>query len=345
MPLRVGIVGAGLMGARRARTAVECGDKVTIVADLDARRAKACASAVGASATDDWTHVVARGDVDVVVVATPNKFIKPIATAAAFSGKHLLCEKPLGRNVDEAMEIVDAANRNSVTLKTGFNHRHHLAIRKAHDVVTNGDIGEPFCFRCVYGHGGRPGYDKEWRGDAELAGGGELLDQGVHVLDLARWFLGEFAAVSGVTPRWFWDVEPLEDNAFALLRTASGRVASLHTSWTQWKNRFSLEVLGRDGFVSVEGLGGSYGTERLQIARRRPESGPPEMQDEEFLGPDVSWQDEWNEFTSAIREGRPPLGDGVDGLEALRLVAAIYTSARDQRIVRVQPTVRKETYA
>jgi predicted dehydrogenase len=341
--VKVGVVGAGLIGARRATTAAESGDQVTIVADVDTQRAKACASAVGARATDDWTHVVTCADVDVVVVAVPNKFIKPVATAAACSGKHLLCEKPLGRNADEAREIVDAASRNGVTLKTGFNHRHHPAIRKAHDAVTAGDIGEPFCLRCVYGHGGRPGYDKEWRGDAGLAGGGELLDQGVHVLDLARWFLGEFAAVSGLTSRWFWNVEPLEDNAFALLQTTSGRVASLHTSWTQWKNRFSLEVLGRDGFVSVEGLGGSYGTQRLQIARRRPESGPPEMQDEEFPGPDISWRDEWKELTAAIREGRPPLGDGVDGLEALRLVDAIYISARERRTVRVHPSVAKET--
>ena len=177
-----------------------------------------------------------------------------------------------------------------VILKTGFNHRHHPAIWRAHELCAEGAIGPLMFIRAVYGHGGRPGYDKEWRADADLSGGGELLDQGVHIVDLCRWFLGDFAEVFGSTATYFWDlghfesagrdspraangqsVAPssisLEDNAFALLRTADGRVAQFHTSWTQWKNRFSFEVFGRDGYLRVEGLGGSYGVERLEVGR------------------------------------------------------------------------------
>jgi len=128
----------------------------------------------------------------------------------------------------------------------------------------------------------------------------------------------------------------VEDNAFALLRTADGRVAQFHTSWTQWKNRFTFELFGRDGYVRVDGLGGGYGPERLEVGRRKMEGGPPELEVLQFPGPDPSWQAEWQEFTSAIREGRPPLANGEDGLQAMRLIAAIYESARTGRMVRLE---------
>jgi predicted dehydrogenase len=333
---RVGVVGAGLIGARRAavvRDTPEC--VLHAVADVDLGRAQRVADGTAALAVTSWQDVVYDPAVDVVVVATPNKFAAPIVVGAATNGKHVLCEKPLGRNTAEAREMVDAAARTGVRLKTGFNHRHHPAILRAHHVVGCGGIGDPWFVRTVYGHGGRPGYDKEWRGSADLAGGGELLDQGVHVMDLARWFLGDFEEVMGVTARWFWDIAPLEDNAFALLRTGSGRVASLHTSWTQWKNQFLFEVFGSGGFVRVDGLGGSYGVERLTIGHRRPESGPPETTEESFDGPDRSWHLEWDEFLTAIRDGREPMANGVDGLEAARLVGAVYESARTGRIAKI----------
>jgi predicted dehydrogenase len=128
----------------------------------------------------------------------------------------------------------------------------------------------------------------------------------------------------------------LEDNAFALLRTADGRVAQFHTSWTQWKNCFIFEVFGRDGYVRVDGLGGSYGPERLEVGRRKMEGGSPEVEVLEFPGPDLSWQAEWQEFTSAIREGRQPLANGEDGLQAMRLIDAIYKSARTGQVVRME---------
>ncbi|MDH7475740.1 MAG: Gfo/Idh/MocA family oxidoreductase, partial [Anaerolineae bacterium] len=303
--------------------------------------------------------------------------LAPVTIAAACSGKHVLCEKPLGRNAGEAQQMVDAARKAGVVLKTGFNHRHHPAIWKAHELCAQGAIGPLMFIRAVYGHGGRPGYEKEWRANADLAGGGELLDQGIHIVDLCRWFLGDFAEVFGTTATYVWgrgkmengkgkmgdgkwkmedgtrEVEEenpssilhspfssVEDNAFALLRTADGRVAQFHTSWTQWKNRFTFEVFGRDGYVRVDGLGGSYGLERLEVGRRKMENGKwkggaPEVEVLEFPGPDPSWQTEWQEFASAIREGRQPLANGEDGLRAMRLIAAIYESSRTGRVVRL----------
>lgn len=329
MTVGIGVIGAGQVGARRA--AVAAGSprsELVMVADVDESRARDVAAAHQSGCSTDWREVVAHPGVDAVVVSTVNKYLAPITIAALDAGKHVLCEKPLGRSYQEATAMVAAARKHQRVVKVGFTLRFHPGLQQAHTICQGGDIGPLFFIRAVYGHGGRPGYDQEWRGDADLAGGGELLDQGVHLLDLSRWFLGDFQEVMGVTPCWFWDVAPLEDNAFMLLRTALGQVASLHTSWTQWRNRFSFEVYGRDGYVKLDGLGGSYGQETLTVGRRRPESGPPEEKHFEHAGPDRSWEEDWSDFLDAIETGRPPAASGNDGLAVMRLVQAVYDAAR-----------------
>ncbi len=358
--MKVGVVGAGYIGQKRASVLREFPDvELVALADVDLQRAHQLAQQHNCRATSDWRELVACEQIDIVVVSTPNKFLMPITVAALERGKHVLCEKPLGRNVAEAKRMVEAARANHVRLKTGFNHRHHPAIWKAHELCASGAIGPLMFIRAVYGHGGRPGYDKEWRGDPDLAGGGELLDQGVHIVDLCHWFMGEFSQVSGFTATYFWDLGyfeatgsnpqspisnfqlptsnlQLEDNAFALLRTSSGQIATLHTSWTQWKNRFTFEVSGRDGYVIVDGLGGNYGLERLTFGRRRPESGPPIEEHFEFSGLDRSWHDEWAEFMAAVQEQREPLANGMDGLQAMRIIDAIYESARTGQVISLE---------
>ena len=150
---------------------------------------------------------------------------------------------------------------------------------------------------------------------------------------LSRWFLGEVTEATGIVGTWFWDIAPLEDNGFALLRTASGAVAAIHTSWTQWRNLFRLEIFGRDGYLVVDGLGGSYGTERLRLGRRLSGGGRPDEQEWDFEGDDVSWNNEWQEFKSAVADGREPLGSGEDGYRAAVVIDRIYESARTGRTV------------
>jgi predicted dehydrogenase len=235
-------------------------------------------------------------------------------------------------NAQESLAILRAAEGAGVVLKTGFNHRHHPGIAKAKEMLSKGEIGEAMFLRCRYGHGGRQGYEKEWRASKDLCGGGELLDQGVHVVDLFRWFVGGFDETFGYTPTCYWNME-VEDNAFAMFRNKNGIVATMHTSWTQWKNLFSFEVFGKDGYLIIEGLGGSYGPETLRIGRRKPEGGVPNEESIQFDGSDISWKEEWKEFLAAIIEKREPLGSGYDGYQANRMIESVYRSAKEGRVV------------
>jgi predicted dehydrogenase len=341
--MRVAIVGCGLIGHKRAEVIRRSSsDVLALAVDSDLARAKDVAQGLACRCASDWQAAIAASDVDAVVVATPNKLLAPITVASLLAGKHVLCEKPPGRSLGEAQQMADAARKAGRVLKIGFNHRHHPAVYQAHEMIRQGVVGPLMFLRAVYGHGGRPGYDQEWRADPDLAGGGELLDQGVHIVDLSRWFLGEFTEVYARTSTYYWDLgfypsQPsaegslpraqLEDNAFALLSTDDGKVAQFHTSWTQWKNRFSFEVFGRDGYARVEGLGGSYGTETLTLGRRKAGSGPPDEERFEFPGADLSWQSEWEEFAVAIREGRQPMASGEDAVETMRVTQALYVSA------------------
>ena len=335
--IKTAIVGAGLIGRKRADSLKSCGHGAWLVAicDTEPGRAAGLAAATGARAFDDWRKALDTPGLEAVIAAAPNKFNLAVAAAALERGCHVLCEKPLGRNAGEAEGLCRAAALRQRILKTGFNHRHHPALCRARALVAAGALGPLHHVRGVYGHGGRPGYEHEWRADPEIAGGGVLLDQGVHIVDLCRWFLGEIVEVYGHVRTAYWPML-VEDNAIMLLRAEGERTASLHVSWTHWKNRFQFEIFGEKGSLHVEGLGGSYGMEKLVRRMRRadPENpgqyaeGAPDEEVEEFPGPDISWDEEWREFTGAILEGGQPLGSGRDGLQANRIIDAVYRSAR-----------------
>lgn len=324
--MRVGIIGAGLQGGRRARAIKESGDELVMIADLEFERAKNLAEAMKCQATDKWERIAANEDIEAVVICTPPHLHETMSLAALRQGKHVLCEKPLARSVEEARRMVDTAGDNGVKLKCGFNHRHHPGMVQAREWFDSGNIGEINFIRCRYGIGGRPDYEKDWRMNPEISGGGQLMDQGMHVIDLCRWFLGDFTRIYGITATSYWDIAPLEDNAFVLLHTEKGQTAQFHVSWTEWKNQFSFEIFGKDGYITVEGLGGSYGTERATLGKRAALE-PFREETIEFRGEDKSWLAEWREFTAAIKDDREPLGNGDDGLEALRVVRTIYESA------------------
>jgi len=336
--LRIGVIGCGLIGRRRAEQAAAHRDSECVaVSDVDLAAAQQTAQLAGAEAVSDWRGLLERTDIDAVVVSTPNGFLADIAVYALERGKHVLVEKPMGRNLAEADRMYRAACGAERVLKVGFNHRYHPAIAAAHERVAQGEIGEVINLRCRYGHGGRPGYDTEWRGNRDLAGGGELLDQGVHVVDLVHWFAGIPHAAFAVLQTAVWPLRDLEDNAFGMFRFASGAVASFHTSWTQWKNLFSLEVFGRTGGIVISGLGRSYGVETLTVYHRRPDGGAPDETALVFDGPDESWRLEWDDFVTALRRGTDHAMQGTaqDGVVAMRLIDALYRSAALGAVVAV----------
>jgi predicted dehydrogenase len=287
------------------------------------RAAALAAFAGGADIEEDWRTAVVRDDVDVVVVATSHDLLAPITAAAAAAGKDVLVEKPGARSAAELDAAVEAAGRTGALGRVGFNHRYHRSFRKAREIFLSGALGEPMFIRARYGHGGRPGYDREWRADRERSGGGELTDQGVHLIDLARWFLGDFSRVQGSIHTYFWDMQ-VEDNGFLLLETPAGQTAFLHASWTEWKNLFSFEYSGRVGKLEISGLGGSYGVERLTWYRMSAEMGPPETMAWEYPMADDSWQAEVAEFLEDIRLRRQPRPGLADAQAALRIVEEVY---------------------
>jgi predicted dehydrogenase len=202
-------------------------------------------------------------------------------------------------------------------------------------MVDEGKIGKPLFGRCRYGICGRPGYENEWRADPLQAAGGQFIEQGTHAIDLFRWFLGEVVEVACMTGVQYFKEQSLDDNGMAIMRTASGATASLHASLTQWKNQFSFEVFGEDGYVIVDGLGASYGTERL-IAGRRDFEAPFQDCITEYRGGDISWRDEWKEFMNAVSNRTVPMGNANDGLSAMRVALAAYESERTGRIIKLK---------
>ena len=325
--MRFAIVGCGPIGQKRAAAIARLGHQTVLAVDFAKGRAAEISSRSGARPASDFRVAAEAADIDAVVIATPHAELAAIAAACLRAGKHVLVEKPGGRNLAEVRAVAAAAAATDRVAKVGYNHRFHPAMSRAREIVDRGEIGGLMFVRGRYGHGGRLGYEKEWRFARAISGGGELIDQGSHLIDLAQWLLGEFTEVQGTVRTFFWDAE-VEDNVFLTLSTADSRIAWLHASWTEWRNLFSLEIYGRDGKLQIDGLGGSYGVESLTLYRMLPGMGPPETTRWEYPFPDCSWEAETAEFIAAINEGRRPLGDADEAVATMAVIERIYQEVR-----------------
>ncbi|MGN6555417.1 MAG: Gfo/Idh/MocA family protein [Verrucomicrobiota bacterium] len=324
-PVRVAMIGCGLIGQKRLNNLPP--GAVTVACDLNLDRAKKLAAqSAGCIATDSVEQAVGSASVDAVMIATLNSSLAPIAIQAVRAGKHVLVEKPGAISVQELDELQALAQQHKVQARVGYNHRYHPAGLKALEIFRSGALGPIMFVRGRYGQGGRIGYEKEWRADPKLSGGGELIDQGVHLIDLAAIFLGEFTTVEGHATTYFWNM-PVDDNAFLSLRNATGNTAWLHVSCSEWKNLFSFEIYGRDAKMHWEGLGGSYGVERLTYYKMLPQMGPPETTIYEYPRGDESWKLEMQEFFEDIRLGRTPVPGIKEARAALKVVEEIYEKA------------------
>ena len=326
--MKVGIVGLGKMGLIRAKElAQHDGVTVTVGADTDQSRFSAYP---GVQCSEDWRDVV-NSDVDAVFVCTPNYYIADAVVCSLDSGKHVFAEKPPGRTIGDVERMIDAEKRHpDLVLKFGFNHRYHAGIQHAKKILDSGRLGKIIWARGVYGKEGGLGFEKEWRSSRKMCGGGILLDQGIHMLDLFRFFMGDFVEIKSMVTTSFWDIE-LEDNAFGLLRDAEGRVAMVHSSSTQWKHRFMLELYTTDGYLSVNGILSStrsYGDETITVGQRRFDDATATGKPREeiiYFDTDPSWHLEVNEFLEAVQNGRAvEHGTSHDALAVMQLVHRIY---------------------
>jgi predicted dehydrogenase len=321
--MKYAIVGCGLIGKKRL-AGLPAGSKLAVACDTNLSRAGELVKLAQAGrAVADFKQAVADPQADAVIVATINSALAGVAAAAIRAGKHVIVEKPAGISVKQIDELISLAEKHGVCVRVGFNHRYHPAFIKAREIFASGVMGELMFIRARYGHGGRVGYDKEWRADPKLSGGGELIDQGIHLIDLAGWFLGGFKKIDGHAATFFWDM-PVDDNAFLDLRTTNGQTAWLHVSCTEWKNLFSFEIYGRNTKLHIEGLGGSYGVEKLYHHQMKPEMGPPDTKLYEFPGPDESWRVEMTEFEKDVQLKRKPDAGLAEARAALQIVEEIY---------------------
>lgn len=321
--MKVAIIGAGLIGNKRAQ-ALPKGIKVGMVCDLNQQLGKELANNCKCKFEKDWEKVIKDKEIGSVIISTTNNFLTPIGVWAIKNGKHVLLEKPGARNPEEFEKLIEAHKKNPVVVRIGYNHRHHAALKKAKEIAESEKYGKIMFIRARYGHGARLGYGKEWRFNPKISGGGELLDQGCHLIDLANFYLGEMEVAIGFTEKMFWS-KKLEDNSFFILRNKKGQIAHFTASCTEWKNIFVFEIMLEKAKIQINGLGRSYGKETITLYEMKPEMGPPDIIEiDNFPEEDTSWKLENQEFFEAIRNNDYSDRKLLEGLYAIRKVFEIY---------------------
>jgi predicted dehydrogenase len=321
--VKAAVIGCGLIGRKRALAFT---DSVELIGCFDeaALAAENFAIEFNIRKFDSISELLEVSDLKFVVIATRHDSLHSLAIAALKAGKHVFIEKPGAINLLKLEEVSEQARKSELRVHVGYNHRHHPGIKKAIELCRNGSIGDVMFIRGRYGHGGRLGYEKEWRADKEKSGGGELIDQGTHLIDLCIQLLGNLNVDYAATPTYFWDMA-VEDNVFMSLRSNSGQIAFLQASCTEWKNMFSMEIYGKNGKIEISGLGRSYGEETLTFHKMLPEMGPPISQTWSFAEPDNSWEVEMREFIDDIETGTSNSDNLESSLEVLRVISEIYS--------------------
>lgn len=334
----VALIGCGDIGVLRAEAVAGTpGLHLAVVSDVDLARAAAIAQRFGARSTPCAAAVIDPA-VRIVIIATPPNTHGEIALAAIAAGKDVLCEKPLAHRLEDAQQMCDAADQANVLLKTGFNHRYFPSIARARKLVASGTIGDVVFVRAHAGHPGDAEFGHAWVHDGAVTGGGALTDNGIHILDLTRFFVGEVDRATGYATNLVYPFPTAEDNAFGLYRTAGGAVAYVHASWTEWRGyRFSIEAYGTRGYVRASyppmflewGVLGENGAK----TRRHFDLYPMFQIKERIRGWKwtivQSFIAELSDFVQGVRERRPVVPTGRDGLRAMQMAHAVYVSSRD----------------
>ena len=329
---KVGVIGFGKIGKLRAGL-VEKHPSLSLdsICESDAKQLQGFEGKIKCPVVSDYREVLSRKPA-IVFVCTPNHLIGEIVIRALESGCNVFAEKPPGRSVEEAHSMHGAAMKNPrLKLKFGFNHRYHDSVIQAWRLIQSRRLGEIISIRGVYGKSGGADFAKEWRNDPLRSGGGILLDQGIHMLDLMRLFCGEFVEIKSFVETLFWNVG-VEDNAFAIMKSENGRIATLHSSATLWNHTFEMAIGLEEGYLKLKGIlsnSGTYGDETLTVARKtydKETMGSP-LEEVYHYRNDESWTREIDEFVDCISNGKPvQVGSSAEAVQVIDLVFRIYHS-------------------
>ncbi len=326
--VNIGIIGFGKMGKIRA-AAIEANGNGAIKAVYDPHPETDFESYAGVTVSHPDV-IIDDPEIRAVFICTPNHLNRPLTLQALQAGKHVFCEKPPAFNAQEVEEIRAEEERSGMKLMYGFNHRHHSSIKHMKSLIDAKEFGNVLWMRGRYGKSVDAAFFETWRSKKDLAGGGILLDQGIHMLDLFLHIAGGFDQVHAFVSNLYWKCD-IEDNVFAILKSSStGIVASLHSTMTQWRHLFSLEVFLEKGYMVLNGLkttSGSYGEEVLSIARNRSTAPAATWQDEERITyhSDSFWRSEIDHFLDAVENNSLiKIGNSSDALQLMQLLDEIY---------------------
>ena len=320
--MRFGLIGCGKIGIKRAES-MPNGSSLVGCYDSNFQNAKSFASEFNVNAYENLEDLINCKEIEAVIVATTHDKLSELTKISLNASRHVFVEKPGAISYSEFKAVAKIAKEKNLRIHVGYNHRYHPAIIHAFKIVAEGSIGPIMFIRGRYGHGGRVGYEKEWRANKLKSGGGELIDQGTHLLDLAIGLLGPVSLDYSAIPTYFWDMQ-VEDNAFLSVKNSKGSLAFLHASCTEWKNMFSLEIYGETGKLEINGLGRSYGLETLTLHKMKPEMGPPETETWTYPESDQSWMRELKEFINDIETGSNNSDNVESSLEILRIIEEVY---------------------
>ena len=332
--LKVGIAGYGIVGKRR-HIFINEHPQLEVVAVCDQNFKEDYLMDQGISCFNNINSLI-NENLDILFVCLTNNIAAEVTIAGLKKGLHVFCEKPPGMNVEDIQRVIEVENEYpTLKFKYGFNHRYHESIKKALCIIQSGELGKIINLRGVYGKSRVIPFAGGWRSKRELAGGGILLDQGIHMVDLMRLFCGEFTDVKSYITNDYWKHD-VEDNAYALLKDKHGRIAMLNSSATQWQHKFSLDITLTEGYIELSGIlsgSKSYGEEKIVIGKRDEESDNGQMESStiKFLQ-DNSWKEEVFEFADAIvNKKKIESGSSLDALETMKLVFNIYYNDENWR--------------
>jgi predicted dehydrogenase len=321
--LNFAIVGCGLIGRKRA-LALQKVANLTTCYDFDPGKATKFSQDFNCTISKTYENLLSTENLDAVIIAIHHNKLSELSRKAILANLNVLIEKPGALNYSEFLKTIETFNlRKNLKIHIGYNHMYHPSIIKSLELVRSGAIGRLMFIRGSYGHGGRLGYENEWRANKLISGGGELIDQGSHLLDLSIAFLGDLELEYASTPTYFWNMQ-VEDNVFLVLKNKNNVISFLHASCTEWKNSFSFEIYGENGKIKISGLGGSYGVEKLTFYKMNSNMGVPESESWEYDSEDSSWKIELLDFIADIEQRTSETNNIESASKVLRIIEDIY---------------------